>query len=329
MPTKDEDAAIVAISNLDPLCAEQDHAQSAISTILNSNDPFIDIQDLFSHYDILYFRSLLACRVRVSWSPRLTLCAGICELIKDPSTNKYTLIRLKLSEPLLKYRPRSDVINTLLHECIHAYFFITTSWRHSRGDDGTGHGAGFLLLADAINNHGGYEITVYHNFHDEVDSYRTHVWLCDGPCKTRPPFFGQVKRSMNRAPGKGDTWWKEHEEKCGGDWTKIAEPEMTKEQVNRMSGIERAGRQKNKIDIWIKQKMEDESFTVSNHTMAVKEQSNRKRKRPEHGEDAAHDEDARHMKAPYSDKTPTKCPICGFSVSGDTINKHLDEAHPP
>lgn len=101
---------------------------------------------------------------------------GICELVREPNNgNKYSRVRLKLSEPLLKYRPRSDVLNTLLHESIHAYFFITTSWRHSRGDDGTGHGSGFLLLADAINNHGGYEITVYHTFHDEVDSYRTHI----------------------------------------------------------------------------------------------------------------------------------------------------------
>lgn len=75
-----------------------------------------------------------------------------------------------MSTPLLQYRPRSDTINTLLHEAIHAYFFITTSWRHSRGDDGTGHGEGFQLLADAINSHGGYQVTIFHTFHDEVVS---------------------------------------------------------------------------------------------------------------------------------------------------------------
>lgn len=42
-------------------------------------------------------------------------CAGICELIKDDE-GKYRRIRLKLSEPLLKFRPREDTINTLLHE---------------------------------------------------------------------------------------------------------------------------------------------------------------------------------------------------------------------
>lgn len=97
-------------------------------------------------------------------------CAGICELSRDPVTKKFTRIRLKMSTPLLQYRPRSDTLNTLLHEAIHAYFFITTSWHHSRGDDGTGHGEGFQLLADAINSHGSYEITIFHTFHDEVVS---------------------------------------------------------------------------------------------------------------------------------------------------------------
>ena len=76
-------------------------------------------------------------------------------------------------------------------------------------------------------------MSVFHTFHDEVDSYRTHVWECDGPCKVRAPFFGLVKRSMNRAPGKGDSWWAGHVEACGGSFTKIAEPEMSKEQVER------------------------------------------------------------------------------------------------
>ena len=154
MPTTDEDAALQAITALDPLSQQQQQAKAKIDDLLAEANPFVDIHELFLQFSILYFRSLLLPRVEVSWSPRLTLCAGICELIRDPANgNKYTRIRLKLSEPLLKYRPRSDVVNTLLHEAVHAYFFITTSWRHSRGDDGTGHGAGFLLLADAINNH--------------------------------------------------------------------------------------------------------------------------------------------------------------------------------
>lgn len=194
---------MLAITSLDESSAAQQAAEAEIKNILHaSHEPFVDIHKLFALYNTLYFRDVLLPRVEVSWSPRLTLCAGICELLRDDQ-GKYRRIRLKLSEPLLKYRPRDDTINTLLHEAIHAYFFVTSSWRHSRGDDGTGHGNGFLLLADAISNHGNYEITVYHTFHDEVDSYRTHVWRCDGPCRSKAPFFGLVKRSMNRPPGKG------------------------------------------------------------------------------------------------------------------------------
>jgi len=249
MPLADEDAALQGNSSLDPLSQDQQQAKERINSILGTEDPFIDIHELFALYDVLYFRSLLLPCVKVSWSSRTTVCAGLCELVRDPeNNNKYTRIRLKLSEPLLKFRPRSDVINTLLHEAIHAYF---SSWRHSRGDDATGHGAGFLLLADAINNHGGYEVTVYHTFHDEVDRYRTHIWQCDGRCKSQALFFGLVERSMNRPPGKGDTWWKRLEEECGGKYSKIAEPDLTKEQVERLNGLKRAGLQKNKLDAWM------------------------------------------------------------------------------
>lgn len=67
--------------------------------------------------------------------------------------------------------------------------------RNSRDEDRTGHGQGFLLLVNAINNHSGYNVTVYHTFHDEVDSYRTHVWQCEGSCRQKAPFFKLVKRS--------------------------------------------------------------------------------------------------------------------------------------
>ncbi|KAI9713196.1 MAG: hypothetical protein M1820_001181 [Bogoriella megaspora] len=327
MPITDEDTALQAISTLDPLSPEQQTAQRVINEILfgDHGEPHVDIHHLFRLYNTLYFRSLLLPRVQVSWSSRLTLCAGICELVKDDE-GKFRRIRLKLSEALLKYRPQSDTVNTLLHEAIHAYFFITTSWRHSRGDDGTGHGQGFLLLADAINNHGGYEVTVYHTFHDEVDSYRTHIWQCDGPCRQQAPFFGLVKRSMNRAPGKSDTWWKQHEEQCGGQYVKIAEPELTKKQLQSMSAMERAGRQKNKIDAWAKgyasdcAKSESEGV-LGKHADVQDIQRGQGTKRCRSASEEAR-------------QTPQKmtivaCPICGNAMSETDINAHLDSEHPP
>ncbi|KAF1965512.1 hypothetical protein BU23DRAFT_604127 [Bimuria novae-zelandiae CBS 107.79] len=243
MPVTDEDAALQAIGTLENLSPEQQQALDAINAILNDGEPFVDVHVLFGHYNVLYFRKLLLPRVEVLWSPRLTLCVGICELSKDPATGKFTRIRLKMSTPLLQYRPSYT-----------AYFFITTSWRHSRGDNGTGHGEGFQLLADAINSHGKYEVTIFHTFHDEVDSYRTHVWQCNGRCKDQPPYFGLVKRSMNRPPGKSDSWWARHEAECGGTYTKIQEPAPTKKKVEAMSKMGRAGRQKNKLDGWLKPK---------------------------------------------------------------------------
>lgn len=268
---------------------------------------------------------------------------------KDPKTGKFTRIRLKLSTPLLQYRPRSDTVNTLLHESIHAYFFITTSWKHSRGDDGTGHGAGFQLLADAVNNHGNYQVTIYHTFHDEVDSYRTHVWQCDGPCKNQPPYFGLVKRSMNRAPGKGDTWYSRHQAECGGTFQKVQEPAPTKKQLEAMSTKERAGRQKNKLDSWIKKDVkvegktsanpvvigeEDETSTKSSNdrqnvaSLVVEDvvrsstsstSSQTGQKRPRMGEE--HD-------YVVQKKLLVDCPICGARIAESDINEHLDVVHP-
>ena len=320
--SKDEEAALAAITTLNNLSKEQEDAQTKILAILHADQssPHVDIHELFGLYDVLYFRAMLSPRVEVQWSPRLTICAGLCELVKDVE-GKYRRIRLKLSEPLLKYRPRSDTINTLLHEAIHAYFFVTTSWKHSRGDDGTGHGTGFLLMADAISNHGDYHITIFHTFHDEVDSYRTHVWKCSGPCQHQAPFFGLVKRSMNRAPSKSDSWWSKHEAECGGTYTKISEPALTKTQINALSAKERAGRQKNKLDSWIKAPILENgsrspTITKSAEASEVVEVQRLKRRQ---------DQDVADV--PSARRLQVACPICDEKVDEVSINNHLDAMH--
>lgn len=68
-------------------------------------------------------------------------------------------------------------------------------------------------------------LNVIYSFHDEVDHYLTHVWQCNGICRGKPPYFGIVKRSMNRPPQPADTWFEEHQRTCGGTYTKISEPE--------------------------------------------------------------------------------------------------------
>lgn len=71
---------------------------------------------------------------------------------------------------------------------------------------------------DLINHKGGYNISVFHSFRDEVEMYRTHWWECI-KCKN------VVKRSMNRKPGPYDYWFPRHQRTCGGDYIKIKEPE--------------------------------------------------------------------------------------------------------
>ncbi|KFQ33022.1 SprT-like domain-containing protein Spartan, partial [Merops nubicus] len=142
-------------------------------------------------------------------------CAGVCRY-----EGKGGMCSIRLSEPLLKLRPRKDLVETLLHEMIHALLFVTNNDK-----DRESHGPEFCKHMRRINRLTGANVTIYHSFHDEVDSYRQHWWRCNGPCQNRKPYFGYVKRSMNRAPSARDFWWAEHQETCGGTFTKVKEPE--------------------------------------------------------------------------------------------------------
>ncbi|XP_058165519.1 DNA-dependent metalloprotease SPRTN isoform X2 [Dasypus novemcinctus] len=142
-------------------------------------------------------------------------CAGVCSYEGTGG-----MCSIRLSEPLLKLRPRKDLVETLLHEMIHAYLFVTNNDK-----DREGHGPEFCKHMHRINRLTGANITVYHTFHDEVDEYRRHWWRCNGPCQYKQPYFGYVKRATNRAPSAHDYWWAEHQKTCGGTYIKIKEPE--------------------------------------------------------------------------------------------------------
>uniref|UniRef100_A0A672FB89 SprT-like N-terminal domain n=1 Tax=Salarias fasciatus TaxID=181472 RepID=A0A672FB89_SALFA len=177
-------------------------------------DPNPDVRALFLEFNQRFFWGKLS-GVEVKWSPRMTLCAGVCSY-----EGRGGLCSIRLSEPLLKLRPRKDLVETLLHEMIHALLFVTQNNR-----DRDGHGPEFCKHMNRINQASGTRITIYHSFHDEVDVYRQHWWRCDGPCRTRRPYYGWVKRAMNRAPSRLDPWWEEHRLTCGGSYTKVKEPE--------------------------------------------------------------------------------------------------------
>uniref|UniRef100_A0A671VK46 DNA-dependent metalloprotease SPRTN n=1 Tax=Sparus aurata TaxID=8175 RepID=A0A671VK46_SPAAU len=177
-------------------------------------DPNPDVRSMFLEFNDTFFWGKLS-GVEVKWSPRMTLCAGVCSY-----EGRGGLCSIRLSEPLLKLRPRRDLVQTLLHEMIHALLFVTQNNR-----DRDGHGPEFCKHMNRINQATGTKITVYHSFHDEVDVYRQHWWKCDGPCQNQKPYFGFVKRAMNRAPSALDPWWEAHRRSCGGTYTKVKEPE--------------------------------------------------------------------------------------------------------
>ncbi|KAI8909124.1 zinc finger RAD18 domain-containing protein C1orf124 [Gorgonomyces haynaldii] len=272
-------------------------------------EPHLDLHTLFQLFNHQYFESKLE-HIEVRWSPRMTLCAGMCYYYKGG----YCSVRL--SEPLLKFRPKQDMINTLLHEMIHAYLFVT-----NRNTDRDGHGPQFLRLAEEINRKEGSNITVYHTFREEVQHYRTHVWKCQGSCQFKPPFYGIVRRSMNRPPQKADSWWEEHQKTCGGEFVKIASPPEKPKKENP----------KKKIKIDEKQlKLDD--FTTFSPKESKKTKSDLSESKTETQKTPSQNTETQSKKTETveileddSVFVTVKCPICSLDVAETQINLHLDD----
>jgi hypothetical protein len=77
-----------------------------------------DIHHLFQFYNEFFFEKMMESST-LKWSKRMTLCAGTC-CMDIPGSCTITL-----SEPLLKFRSNNEIKETLLHEMIHGYLFIT------------------------------------------------------------------------------------------------------------------------------------------------------------------------------------------------------------
>lgn len=206
-----------------------------------------------------------------------------------------------------------------------------------------------MSLANAINKQSKnfYNITTFHNFHDEVDVYRTHIWQCDGPCLHQPPYFGLVKRAMNRPPGPSDAWFRNHTEYCGGTFTKIAGPEPKEK--------EKGKQQKNKILGWLKKGSQSPidltedtpKPTVAGPSMPPPASGGRKRprtadtmdrensdSRPASSYDDWKEKDEYQLQNGRDQEVLIMgsrrmiiCPICVDKVWEDEINRHLDNDH--
>ncbi|XP_053878939.1 DNA-dependent metalloprotease SPRTN isoform X1 [Malaclemys terrapin pileata] len=211
---EEEEKAAAACSASPPGSAAPPPPLSVVDEAWELLDPSPDVRGLFVQFNETLFWGKLAA-VAVTWSPRMTLCAGVCSY-----EGRGGMCSIRLSEPLLKLRPRKDLVETLLHEMIHALLFVTNNDK-----DRESHGPEFCKHMRRINRLTGANVTIYHDFHDEVDSYRQHWWRCNGPCQSRKPYYGYVKRAMNRAPSARDFWWSDHQQTCGGTFSKVKEPE--------------------------------------------------------------------------------------------------------
>jgi hypothetical protein len=100
-----------------------------------------DIYVLFKYYNEFFFDGILE-KCTIEWSTKMTLCAGTCE-------NKgFGSCSIKLSEPLLKFRTPNELKETVLHEMIHAFLFLTDP--QSCLKEG-GHGKEFKDIMNNIN----------------------------------------------------------------------------------------------------------------------------------------------------------------------------------
>ncbi len=107
-------------SGLKPLSPERPMRVNLADPEYDLIDPNPDIRALFQEFDKKYFWSKLGSCI-VEWSKRMTICAGIFYL-RGGGT-------IRLSEQLLQYRPRKDLVETLLHEMIHAYLYLTRNFK--------------------------------------------------------------------------------------------------------------------------------------------------------------------------------------------------------
>ena len=202
-----------------PLCLKQRLNKN--SNINISNDYKLinpNIEQLFKTYNYLFFDNKLYS-VQLKWNHKEKYRAGYCKYNNE--TNE-CLIELSLC--LLQYRSSKEMIETLIHEMIHSYLFIK-----KLNNDHTSHGSRFLSIMNVINHvckDCNLNITVRHNFHDEIQENKSCKWECN-LCQRI------IYRPYCRPPGKHEKWWNKHKRECGGVY-KIIESNNIK--INWKSG---------------------------------------------------------------------------------------------
>lgn len=87
--------------------------ESIVDPKLELTDPTPDVHELFEEFDLKYFGGLLARHhVAVEWDNRIYLSAG--KFVPTCLYHHSKPSSVNLSSKLLKYRPRKDLVETLL-----------------------------------------------------------------------------------------------------------------------------------------------------------------------------------------------------------------------
>jgi len=155
-PKKTTGADDLGDEELEKLILKTEKMSLATET-LEEMDPKPCINELFRRYDKRFFDGLLRGNdVDVGWSYQMKRSAGITYADRGDRP-----VIIRLCRRLLFRAPRRDLVETLLHEMIHAWMFI-----HGVEEDNGGHGRVFHKKMDELNRETGLNIAVGHNLPD-------------------------------------------------------------------------------------------------------------------------------------------------------------------
>lgn len=166
-------------------------AHGIFPTQIDLDWTFQDLKSIFTFYDGACFHGRLS-NVVVEWSATLTRAAGVC-VYTGTRRRETKPIVIRISEPILQYRSHFDLLNVLVHEMVHAYLFRLKIF------EVISHGPIWQAEAARVNRATGLNITVYHNYYDEVRHVQMQRFLRRSLVikGSRSP---RVKRSDARRP---------------------------------------------------------------------------------------------------------------------------------
>ena len=144
---------------------------------------------------------------------------------------------------------------------------------------------------------------------------------------------------MNRPPQPADSWWKQHESRCGGSFTKISEPEPVKKEKSAKKQKEKKEVKREKgqktLEEVFKRRKTDSSKSCNDEVIILDSDSEEQQEKTPNTSDTAltlkpKGEPPRHLRPPSTNSSAVtsqslSCPICskpGFTQH--TINDHID-----